>query len=83
MEYIIYDKNCNIKELNKVKNIHKSLTADDYLTHAIILQSKNLTDQQKEYHESEFKRLIEDNLQQQKIISDMYLENDNKTNKSE
>jgi hypothetical protein len=50
-------------DLYKINRLHKSLTENNYLTHAIMLsQHKDLTPEQKEYHEKRMKELFESDL---------------------
>jgi len=50
------DKN---PDLYKINRLHKSLTADNYLTHAIMLaQNKSLTKEQRKWHEDRMNSLF-------------------------
>jgi hypothetical protein len=58
-----YDYSTELKNKTNYKNIerlHKSLTEDNYLTHAIILANdKELNKEQIEYHQGRMKFLFE------------------------
>jgi hypothetical protein len=60
-----YDYSTEFKNKTNYKNIerlHKSLTEDNYLTHAIILANdKELNKEQIEYHQERMKFLFESN----------------------
>jgi hypothetical protein len=60
-----YDYSTELKNKTNYKNIerlHKSLTEDNYLTHAIILANdKELNKEQIEYHQERMKFLFESN----------------------
>jgi len=52
-------KNDTEPTLEKITRLYGGLTQDNYLTHAIMLvQHKDLTDEQREYHKTMMKKLF-------------------------